>query len=139
VRNAWRQRHRLFCHEQDVVDEERSAKVRIRVSVPTPESGAVMGIERVNGEVVWRVDHAVGLQRRFSHTQTYFMLPQECPIERAHRIQPVGNNTQVAMLAKDGKDIITTASVSLLAPRASTAKCSRACLVPGEMMVSWRR
>lgn len=113
MRNAWRQRHRLFCHEQDVVDEERSAKGRIRVSVPTPESGAVVGIERVNGEVVWRVDHPVGLQQRFSQGQTHCTLPQECPIECAHRIQPVGNNAQVEMLAKDGKDSIATASVSL--------------------------
>lgn len=77
----------LFRHEQDVVDEERSAKGRISVSVPTPEPGAVVGIERVNGEVVWRVDHAVGLQRRFSQRQSHCTLPQECPIERAHRIQ----------------------------------------------------
>ena len=105
MRNAWRQRHRLFCHEQDVVDEERSAKGRIRVSAPTPESGAVMDTQR---------------------------------------IQPVGNNAQVEMLAKDGKDSIATASVSLqgdsalpeLPRRASTAKCSRACSVPGEMMAS---
>jgi hypothetical protein len=86
MRNACRQRYRLFCHEQDVVDEEWGAKGPIRVSVPTPESGAVMDIQRINGYAAWYVDHPVGLQQRFSQRQAHLTLPQECPIKRAHRI-----------------------------------------------------
>src|SRR5690349_1965211 len=65
MRNAWRQKHWMFRHEQNVVDEEWSIKGRIRVGVPAPEMGAVVSIECLNRVAIRRVEHTVCLLRRF--------------------------------------------------------------------------